>query len=142
MKKRILSLSFTLIAIILISGPMLCEDLVIIANSSVPETRLTRQKLQDIFLGDILNWSNGDKIILATLKNGETNDEFLKNIISRSSSQYNTYWRQIVFTGKGTPPQVFESENELIDFVASTKGAIGYTATQPENEDIKIIKIE
>lgn len=142
--RKILLISFILTAFLVISLPAMCSDYTIIANSSVTEQKLSKQTLQDIFLGNIANWQNGDRILLATIRSGKANDAFLKDIIGRTRSQYNTYWKQIIFTGKGTPPQIFTSDSDIIDYVASNRGAIGYISSEPEEEieNIKIIKVE
>lgn len=128
--------------ILFLSLSVFANDFYIIANNSVPDDSINRQRLQDIFLGDIGNWANGDRIQLATLRRGDANEAFLRDIIGRTAAQYNTYWKQIVFTGRGVPPQEFNNDDDMINYIASTRGAIGYISQKPESDDIKLIEIE
>lgn len=128
---------------LIITAPVFSEAFYIIANNDVPEDSISEQRLQDIFLGDIGNWPNGDRIVLAILRSGDANRAFLSRIIGRTAAQYNTYWKQIVFTGRGTAPNEFNSDSDIINFVSNNRGAIGFTASEPPDDDrVKVITID
>ena len=134
-----------LIILIFLSASLytLSADYFIIANENVPENKIDRQRLRDIFLGNTGNWDNGGRIILATLRRGKARDSFLSDIIGRTSAQFDRYWKEKAFTGKGIAPKILENDECMIDFIASNDGAIGYTDTMPEEDSkVKIIKID
>ena len=56
--------------------------------------------------------------------------------------QFSIYWKRLIFTGKGTPPTSFASDEKVVAFVARTPGAIGYVSTKAELKDVKTIKIQ
>ena len=117
-------------------------QVIIITNKSVDETRLTKQDIQKIFLGKESQWPDNTKIHVVNLKNDEIHKAFLKEYIGRSATQYKNWWKKMLFTGKGDPPQEFDSVEGLVEFVAKTKGAIGYIDTTPANENVKAITVE
>ena len=117
-------------------------QVIIITNKSVDETQLTKQDIQKIFLGKESQWPDNTKIHVVNLKNDDIHKAFLKEYIGRSATQYKNWWKKMLFTGKGDPPQEFDSVEELVEFVAKTKGAIGYIDTPPANENVKAITVE
>jgi ABC-type phosphate transport system substrate-binding protein len=117
-------------------------DVVVVANKNVSQSALSADNLKAIFLGQMTTWQNGAKLEFVTLKdNSEVHEEFLKKFIGRSPAQFGNYWKQQVFTGKGRMPKQFDSESQLIDFVSSTEGAIGYVSGGAAKGITKVISI-
>jgi ABC-type phosphate transport system substrate-binding protein len=111
----------------------------------VPENTLTRNDIQEIFLGKRVQWSDHSKIYAATVKD-EVHKMFLKEYLNRTETKWRAYWKRMVFTGRGVPPRSLATEAELIAYIAETKGAVGYISHEgiqgsPEAA-IKIIKIK
>jgi hypothetical protein len=53
-------------------------------------------------------------------------DEFLQTFLNQNDEKYTAYWAMRRFVGKGVPPRELPSAAEVIKFVQSTPGAIGY----------------
>lgn len=144
--KKIISLNLIFTAIFL-TVPLIyavspaSAEVVVIANKDVQTDSLTANTLMNIFLGKKSSWDDGQRIIFATLKSGKTHEDFIKTYVNKSSSQFSNYWKKQVFTGKGKLPEQFESEKDLVKYVASTKGAIGYISTGTDNSPVKIITV-
>ena len=120
--------------------PAVCHanDVVVITNKSVSETTLTKDELINIYLGKKSSWNNGKRIWFAVLK-GNTHAAFLKDYIGKSESQFNTFWKKQVFTGKGKPPKQFDSDRAMVEFVAQTTGAVGYVSAGTDVSKVKAI---
>jgi len=116
-------------------------DVVVIANQNVPANALTRDEVKDIFLAKKTQWDNGAKINFVTLKKSQTHNDFLKEYLQKSSSQFERYFRTLVFTGKGSLPKAFDSEEALAGYVASRDGAIGYVSSRTDKGSAKVMKI-
>ena len=68
---------------------------------------------------------------------------FTREIHSRSVSAVETYWQQQPFSGRDTPPESKAGDNDVLAFVKSTPGAIGYVsagATVPAG--VKVITLK
>jgi len=115
-------------------------EIVFIANSSVNESTLTQKELQKVFLGRKTSWENKEKISFVLFDHEVAYPIFLQKI-GKSSSQYSQYWKRQVFTGKGKEPLKFESFEELIDYIATTEGAITFVMEPVINDNIKTITI-
>jgi ABC-type phosphate transport system substrate-binding protein len=118
------------------------EKVVVIANKSLPDSSLSKNDLKQIALGDKTTVSGNEKVTFVTLEQGAVHEEFLKMIVEKSSFQFSNYWKQMIFTGKGKPPRSFKTEAELVSFVSTTKGAIGYVSAGADMSSVKVINIQ
>lgn len=118
------------------------ENVTIICNKSVPETNLSKSDLRNIFLGKKRGWEDDNPVTIVTLKEGEAHDRFCMKYTRKSSMQFKSYWRYMQFTGKGQIPKSCDSEKEMIDSVATTKGAIGYISSEQKPVNVKILSIQ
>ena len=127
-----------IILLSIIPSVCLAGDVVVIANKSVSESSLSKDDISNIYLGKKSTWSNGKRIWFAVVK-GETHDAFLKDYVGKTESQFNTFWKKQVFTGKGKPPKQFDSDRAIVEFVAQTTGAIGYVSAGADVSKVKTI---
>lgn len=133
---------FLLAAFMLFSAGAIAAnaEILFVTNKDVPVDSLTSNQIQDIFLGKMVKWPDNSRVHFVVLEGG-VHDSFLKQYIKRTSSQYNVYWKKMLFTGKGNKPKSFDSEKALVDYVKQTKGAIGYVGQKTAAADAKIISV-
>ncbi len=122
-------------------GAVYAGDIVIIANKNVAESSLSSEEVKNIFLFKKKKWGNGQSIDFVVLKDGAVQEGFLKNYAKKTPSQFKRYFKTLVFTGKGKPPKSFATEAELIGYVASTEGAIGYASSGAKTGSVKTIQV-
>lgn len=116
---------YSIIFFFMFSG--LCfADIVIVANPSVKETTLTRQEVNDIFLGKKRYWKDNSRIRVAQLGEGKIRHDFLEKYLKKTPAQYRIHIQKIVFTGQGKNQMRFQSAGKIVDYVSKTPGAIGY----------------
>lgn len=127
---------------LLIPSMAIAGDIIIIGNKSITESAINKQDLKNIYLGKKTTWGNNSKIVFVTQDNAGVSDQFLTEYISKSPSQFSSYWKEKVFTGQGTPPRSFASEKELVQFVTQTDGAIGYVSSGEGLDAVKKLTIE
>jgi len=123
-------------------SPAASGELRVIVNSQVSSEALKSDFIMNVFLGKTTKWSDGSKIVPVVLAKGETSRNFLHRFVKKTPEQFSTFWKKQIFTGKGTPPKEFESEDDLIKFVAENNGAIGFVTKAPESDKVKEIKAE
>ncbi len=122
-------------------GTVTAAELVIIGNPDLPGPRLDAKDLERIYLGKQTRWENDEAIIPVMLKKGPVHDAFVEDFLGRSVHRFVTYWRQMVFTGKGIPPRGFANEQELVTFVAETPGALGYISAETAVAGVKVLLV-
>jgi ABC-type phosphate transport system substrate-binding protein len=138
-----MDLIFAAIVWMLLSFPGVAftGDVVVIANKDVPVGSLSGDEVQNIFLAKKTQWDNGQKIEFVTLKEGDIHNAFLKAYINKTDSQFQRYFRTLVFTGKGTTPQTFQTEGDLVGYVTRTGGSIGYVSSGTNTGSAKVINV-
>ncbi|MEH6478862.1 MULTISPECIES: phosphate ABC transporter substrate-binding protein [Pseudoalteromonas] len=100
---------------------------------------LDAETIKKIYLGKAKSFDNGNKVNPATQNGTAIADEFNSKVVGKSSSQLNAYWSKLVFTGKGTPPEKFDSDQAVIDFVAANGDSIGYIDSNKATDKVKVI---
>lgn len=139
MRKKILSGCSILLCLVFFNVAASAEDIVIISNTDVPESSVDSNWVKNVYLGNITKWSNNEPIIISILKDKTTHKDFLKEYIHRHPSQFTAFWKNMVFTGRGKMPKEMSSNDEMVNFVANTKGAIGYISSGTKSDKVKII---
>ncbi len=117
-------------------------EVVVIANQNAPAGSVTGDDLKNIFLAKKTQWDDGRKINFVILKDSETHKDFLKKYLQKSSSQFQRYFRSLVFTGKGKAPKSFANEVDLVGYVAGTEGSTGYVSSGTGTGSAKVITVE
>ncbi len=130
------------VALFFLLGVSAGQAQVIIANSNVKISAISKADLKEIFIGASSNFSDGTRAVPVTLKDGAAHEAFLRSYIGKSEAAFRASWRSIVFAGQGTMPRAFESESALIDYVASAPGAIGYVTAPVSREKVKTLSVK
>ena len=90
---------------------------------------LKREQIRKIYLGQVRHLDDGTRLKLTCLKKGMLHRDFLKQWVGLTPSQFKIHWQKRVFTGKSAMPYRFNSNQEQLEFVDRTPGAIGYKAS-------------
>lgn len=125
-------LYLTIIFGLSITAPVLAEDLFVISH---PGVLLTSENIRDVFLGE-KQFADSVKIIPAD--NNAAQGVFLSKVMKIDHARYNTTWARKGFRDGLTQPAIKSGDAEVINFVKSTPGAVGYVTTEPRG--VKVIK--
>ena len=115
------------------------QDVVLVANQGVKISEITNADLRAIFMGTRTRFADGSHAVPVTLKGGPVHEVFLKTHIGESPEEFRSEWRKVVFTGQGAMPKAFDSESDLIEYVGSTPGAVGYVSRISSQNRVKIL---
>jgi ABC-type phosphate transport system substrate-binding protein len=135
-------LGICVLCLLIFSSGIAWADMLIIAHQDVPETTVTTKDLQEIFLGKRVQWKDNTAIHPVTVKDQELHSAFLKQYVNKSLAKWNAHWKRMVFTGNGTPPKQFDTQQELLEYVATTVGAIGYVDADTPVKNVTIIEVQ
>nr|WP_320017154.1 substrate-binding domain-containing protein [uncultured Desulfobacter sp.] len=123
----------------LAASPARAGGVKVITSSSTPVDSIDQADVKKIFLGKTKSWPDGNPVEFVVLKSGDVHKNFLKSYVKKSASQFKTYWKKQVFTGKGKNPTSFGSENELLAYVTGKTGVIGYVSAETDTPGAKIL---
>ncbi len=141
---RIARIASLVSAVLLFSfgqGPTAWAEVLIIANPQAEITSLGRQKLKSIYLSSRSTWPNGMKIKLTILTADGPHQEFCQNFLNKSAAQLERHWRRQLYSGKALPPAERHTASEVIHYVRTTPGALGFIAGQPRPEGVVTVTI-
>lgn len=139
--RHLKSLIPTAILAISTVGGLHAADFKVIANPSVEVSDVSADELKAVFLGT--KTSLGDSHVVPVLeKSGPAHEAFLKDCVGKSDAALNTYYRSLVFTGKGSMPKTLGSDAEVAEYVAKTKGAIGYVGASTAAAGAKTVNLK
>jgi hypothetical protein len=138
MKKKVLCVS--VLGVVLLAMPAFASDVLVIANPSV-SVDLTAADLKDVFLG-AKSAVQGTPVLPVLATGGAAHDVFLREYVGKSDQVLRNHFKSLVFTGKGAMPKSFASDAEVVKYVASTKGAIGYVSATTDAAGVKKLQIK
>ena len=125
-------------------------QIVVIVNSQNPVTSVSIDALEKIYTASVVQWEssyNGVKYItLADYKQkSEVVEKFFKTVTGLSHAKIRLEWIGKMLTGEiQQVPVKCSSEKDVIEFVASNTGGIGFVDASMINElpeSVKVIKI-
>ena len=115
-------------------------DDAVVVNSHAAIAELSDDDLRDLFLGKRTAWDDGTKVVVVVLRSGPSHDALLRRL-GRNPQQFLTGWKKLVFTGKSGMPEQVASEDELVEMVARTPGAIGYIDAGKVKDGVKALTV-
>ena len=118
-------------------------ELSIIGNK-IGLTQLKAQEARNIFRANTTTWPNKLAVTIALPSpKSVTSEPVARLIYGTRSSSVQKFWLSLVFQGRATPPNFFDSDQELIQFVQRTPGAIGViSASTPVPNSVLLIPIQ
>ncbi len=115
------------------------SQVAVIAHKSVPVDTINKSELLDFYTADIKKWINGDRVIVNDLKpKGEVKKIFYK-FLGKTPSRMKSIWLKSMLSGEGDPPEAMKSEEEMLQKIAATPGAIGFLSHTKVNNNVKTL---
>jgi ABC-type phosphate transport system substrate-binding protein len=132
MKKILLPVFLLLFAM----SDALAGDVVVIGNANLG--KLDVAMVQKIFTGKLIK-VDGIDVTAVNIKSGPLRDQFLQTFLQQTDAKYTAYWAIRLFVGKGAPPPELSSPAEVVKFVQSTPGAIGYVDESDLVDSVRVL---
>jgi ABC-type phosphate transport system substrate-binding protein len=128
----------------MLAAPVVSADVSyrVIVHPQVKGSQIPRAALNSIFLKHAPRWGDGqavqpiDQSVQSLVRQRFSNDVLGQGVVA-----VQVYWQRRMSSGV-VPPPVKTSDEEVVSFVASTPGAIGYvSAATPLPGSVKAIEI-
>lgn len=117
-----------LVALMLLAQELFSQRLsgLTVIGNNVGSKSFTEQQIIDAFKAKNNFWSNG-KPLAVCLPETKTTDAtpVCSKVYARTVSEVQKFWLSQVFQGRSRAPHFFETDQDMIDFVQKTPGAIG-----------------
>lgn len=131
----------SILLLLLWPGSARAGEAVLVVHRDNPVSSLEIAEVRGIFLGKKVFWDDGNGIEVLLQKSGETHQSFSQNTLGKSPRQLSMYWKRILFSGEGIPPQEVPGDKEMLELIAANVKAIGYIDSSSKDDRVKTISI-
>jgi len=115
----------------------------VVAHPSVPVASLSRIALSAAFLKKTEKWPDGTPVVpVDQAHDSPLRETFSRGVHERSVAMIDAFWQKQVFSGRATPPLTKAGDAEVVAYVRSIPGAIGYVSTGADSSGLKEIRLE
>lgn len=135
--KRTMIIVSLLFALLITPAQSEQSDIVIIGSPDLP--KMDVETIAKIYTGKIIS-VNGISVKPLNMKSGTAiRNRFLQIFLNQNDEDYIAYWAVRRYIGRGTPPKESDSSADVIRFVQSTPGAIGYIDAAELRADMNVV---
>ncbi len=135
--KKMMMIASLLFAFLIASAYSEQSDIVVIGGSDLP--KMGDETIAKIYTGKIIS-VNGISVKPVNIRSGaEMRNRFLQIFLNQNDEDYIAYWAVRRYIGRGTPPKELDNSADVIRFVQSTPGAIGYIETGELKPDMNVV---
>ncbi len=143
MKKRFLLILMAGIFCLPIVSGVVFAKVVVVVNPDNPATTISKKELSKIFKQKQKVWAHKEMIKVVHLgKDHPLRREFSQKVLNMSSESLEKYYFKRALSGKGQPPRIASSPDDVISFVSGSKNAIGYLDLNDVDSSVKILKVD
>lgn len=120
------------------------DDFQVIVHASSGVAEVERAEVARFFLRQSLKWTDGQAVLpVDQSSRSSVREAFSKAVLKQPLPAVDAYWQRQIASGRAIPPPVKTSDAEVLAFVASTPGAIGYVAgTLNLTPGVKLLRLK
>lgn len=101
---------------------------------------ITEKDIKQIYLGKRHSFPDGGAVSAVDQKEGAADrTTFNSKVLGKSDKQMSTYWAQMLFTGKATPPRDGGDSFAVKDLVGKEPSAIGYIDSSAVDDSVRVV---
>jgi hypothetical protein len=98
-------------------------DVIVVANSAAITGELSRSEIRQVFMGGTLS-RKYEPVSLSVGSNVRI--KFNTKVIGLTESRIQSYWAQLLFSGRSKPPKEFTEVDEVLEYISTVDNAVGY----------------
>ncbi len=107
-----------------LASPAIAEQYLI----SHPGTTLTAADVREVYVGEK---QFAGSVKLVPVDNTAAQEQFLAKVLNLDKAKYAALWTKKGFRDGLNPPPVKSGDNDVLEFVKRTPGAVGYVNARP-----------
>jgi TonB family protein len=117
-------------------------DVKVVANPSVAADSISVSELRSIFLAETITLKDGSHVEPVFEREGAVHETFVKEFLKQTNASLHSHYGELVFTGKASMPKAFNSDAEVVAYVARTHSAIGYVSASAATDGVKVLDVD
>ncbi|MBS1145370.1 MAG: hypothetical protein H6R14_2776 [Proteobacteria bacterium] len=126
--------------LLILSAAQAWAEIVVVVNARCGVAAMTRNEVINIFFGRNRQYFNGVEAQPVDLT--DANPErarFYSLLVGKDLSEINAYWSRQVFSGRAQPPVKVGSAEEVIKWVVSHPGGIGFVDLSKADARVRVV---
>jgi ABC-type phosphate transport system substrate-binding protein len=114
----------------------------IVVNPANPASAVERAELARLFMRKVSTWPDGTPAAAVDQpRTAPVRSAFSRDVHNKDVNSVVAYWATLVYAGRELPPPVRRSDEEVLEFVRQTPGAIGYVSADAPIDGVKVIAL-
>ncbi len=115
-------------------------ELVVVVNARCGVAAMTRNEVINIFFGRNRQFFNAVEAQPVDLADSHPDRErFYAGLVGKDLSEVNAYWSRQVFSGRMRPPPKVASPEEVLKWVVSHPGGIGFIELSKADARVRVV---
>jgi hypothetical protein len=115
-------------------------DLVVVVNARTGVAVMTRNEIVNIFFGRNRQFFNGVEAQPVDLVDANPDRaRFYSALVGKELSDINAYWSRQVFSGRMQPPPRVNSVDEVLRWVSTHPGGIGFVELSKADARVRVV---
>lgn len=116
---------------------------IMVVSRDNPTRALSRQEVQDIFLGRSTQFPDGRRAVpVDQSPDSAVRQAFNSDLLERSPAQIRSHWAKIIFTGRGRPPVDVADDDAVKAAITSNAHAIGYIRPDQVDDRVSVVVLQ
>lgn len=117
-----------------------CADMVIVVGARSGIAAMTRAEVSNVFLGRTRQFFNGSEVRVVDMAEGNPDRaRFYQALFGKDPSQVDAYLSKQWFSGRGQPFARVDTSEEVLRWVASYPGGVGYIDAAKVDARVRVI---
>jgi ABC-type phosphate transport system substrate-binding protein len=132
-----------LLLIAIATAPLAAQQgYVVIVNDANSVSSVNATELSRMFMKKLNRWESGLDVVPVDLpESAAAREAFSAQVHGKSVSAVHAFWQQQIFSGRAVPPAEKASDEQVIAFVRSTPGAVGYVSAGASLSGVKRVQV-
>lgn len=115
------------------------DQIAVIVHKSVPVEEIEKSELLDLTTGDQSFWSDGSPVVLFDLHARDDVRRAYYRFLGVRSSRVKSIWLKRMLSGDADPPEALASQEEMLERVTTTPGAMGFVDLTRVHDGVRVI---
>lgn len=122
------------------SSNVSADCIVVVGNISLPVNEITLVQAKQIWLAKTKSVGSVSRVtVVDSASELGVAREFHSCVTAKTPSQLKAYWGRLMFSGRDFPPQILDSDQDVINWVTSTPGGLGYVRESSVQDSVKVL---
>jgi ABC-type phosphate transport system substrate-binding protein len=114
----------------------------LVVNPANPASEIARTDAARLFLKKVTTWPDGTPVAAVDqARTAPVRAAFTRDVHKKDVDAVVAYWATLVYSAREMPPQVKRSDDEVLEFVRQTPGAVGYVSAAAATSGVKVIAL-